>query len=179
VPFVRCPSAPTGGPTAFCSIPSHTRSVSVSFSPPVTPPTLAVVVAQVLLPCSTSPTRTISAATILCTSQSSATATISLHDFRCPQPTPFSLLPQFLFFPSAPITLYDFNTDKNQCVRVRYSSTSSSCLEIWFMVLLAKFVSSWCVFLQSRKDVKGSLFVIKRFISLSFSPCQSSIFQCL
>jgi hypothetical protein len=39
--------------------------------------------------------------------------------------------------PLHPVTLYDFDTDENQCVRVRYSSTSSSCLEIWFMVLLA------------------------------------------
>jgi hypothetical protein len=135
--FVRCPSAPTGGPTAFHSIPPHACLVSVSSSPPVTPPTLAVVVARVLLPCNASLMRTISAATILCASQSSATATISLHDLRRPQPTPFSFLPQFLLFPSTPVTLYDFDTDENQCVHARYSSTSSSCLEIWFMVLLA------------------------------------------
>jgi mRNA-decapping enzyme 1B len=38
---------------------------------------------------------------------------------------------------TAHVTLYDFDTDEHQWVRAwRYSSTSSSCLEIWFIVLL-------------------------------------------
>jgi hypothetical protein len=39
----------TGGPATFRSMPPHAYSVSMSSSPPVTPPTLVVKAAQVLL----------------------------------------------------------------------------------------------------------------------------------